>query len=363
MENDWKKIIHIDMDCFYAAVEMRDNPALQGHPIAVGHDGPRGVVATANYEARRYGVHSAMPIGCAQRLCKHLIIVPPRFDVYKLVSNKIHTIFHKYTDVIEPLSLDEAYLDVTQNKVNEKYAVDIAQAIKRDIFTQTSLTASAGVSYCKFLAKIASDWRKPNGLYIIHPANALEFIKSVPIEKFWGVGPVTAAKMHSLGVTDGATLAKVPLHILREIFGKAGRTFYDFARGIDNRIVESNQIRKSVSCEETLNEDTADKSDMKELIEVLATDLENRIEKKGFSGRTFVLKVKYDNHKIHTRSYTFNAPISTHSEFITAAVMLLDKAVPDGQAIRLIGIGVTDNLSHSRYDYDNMRPTLDFGEY
>lgn len=250
-----RKIIHIDMDAFYASVEQRDCPELRGKPLAVGHAEERGVVAAASYEARRFGVRSAMSSQKAKRLCPQLVFVPGRMDVYKSVSRQIHEIFHEYTDLIEPLSLDEAFLDVTDNKQGILLAVDIAKEIKKRIREELSLVASAGVSYNKFLAKIASDYRKPDGLCTIHPDQALDFIANLPIESFWGVGPVTAKKMHQLGIHNGLQLRMCSLEMLIRQFGKAGTVYYDFARGIDLRPVEAVRIRKSIGCERTLEKD------------------------------------------------------------------------------------------------------------
>ena len=247
-----RKIIHIDMDAFYASVEQRDYPELRGKPIAVGHAEERGVVATASYEARRYGVHSAMSSQKAKRLCPQLIFIPGRMEVYKSVSEQIRDIFRDYTDIIEPLSLDEAFLDVTENKFDIPYAIEIAKEIKRRIREELHLVASAGVSYNKFLAKIASDYRKPDGLFVIHPNRAQHFIDRLPVESFWGVGPVTAQKMYQLGIYNGEQLKACSLNMLTRQFGKTGAIYYDFARGIDNRPVETTRIRKSIGCERTL---------------------------------------------------------------------------------------------------------------
>ena len=232
-----RKIIHIDMDAFFASVEQRDNPGLRGKPIAVGFDGPRGVVSTASYEARPFGVHSAMSIAMAKRRCPHLIIVKPHFEQYKAVSHQVDEIFHEYTDLVEPISIDEAFLDVTENKKGIDLAVDIAREIKQKIRERTSLTASAGISYNKFLAKIASDYRKPDGICTVHPDRALDFIAHLPVEDFWGVGPKTAERMHKMGIFNGEQLRSVSLHHLKEVFGKAGGIYYNFARGIDDRPV------------------------------------------------------------------------------------------------------------------------------
>ena len=237
------------MDAFYASVEQRDHPELRGKPLAVGHAEERGVVAAASYEARRYGVRSAMSSQKAKRLCPQLIFVPGRMEVYKSVSRQVHEIFHEYTDLIEPLSLDEAFLDVTENKQGILLAVDIAKAIKQRIREELNLVASAGVSYNKFLAKIASDFRKPDGLCTIHPDQAIDFIARLPIESFWGVGPVTARKMHLLGIHNGLQLRECSSEMLVRQFGKVGLLYYDFARGVDLRPVEAVRIRKSIGCE------------------------------------------------------------------------------------------------------------------
>ena len=290
-----RKIIHIDMDAFFAAVEQRDNPELRGKPIAVGFDGPRGVVSTASYEARRYGVRSAMSMAKAKQLCKELIIMPCRHEVYKEVSRQIHAIFQRYTDLIEPLSIDEAFLDVTCNKPQILLAKDIAREIKEAIRQETELTASAGVSYNKFLAKIASDYRKPDGLFTIHPDRALDFIATLPIEDFWGVGPKTRETMHRMGIFNGEQLRQCSLKHLTEVFGKAGPTFYNFARGIDERPVENVRIRKSVGCEQTFLEDINKRSAI--IIELYHTVMEllTRLEKSGFRGLTLSLKIKYSD--------------------------------------------------------------------
>ena len=275
------------MDAFYASVEQRDHPELRGIPIAVGHAEQRGVVSAASYEARRYGVRSAMSSLKAKQLCPHIVFVPGRMNVYKAVSAQIHGIFQEYTDLIEPLSLDEAFLDVTHNKKGIELAVDIAKEIKMRIRKELNLVASAGISYNKFLAKVASDYRKPDGLCTIHPDQAVEFISKLPIEAFWGVGKITAQKMHALGIHRGKDLQQCTLEMLTRLFGKAGHIYYDFARGIDLRPVEAERIRKSVGCEHTLDRDiTASSSVIIELYHV-ATELigddkaevnENRLE-------------------------------------------------------------------------------------
>ena len=248
-----RKIIHIDMDAFYASIEQRDNPELRGKPIAVGREEERGVVAAASYEARKFGVRSAMASTRARKLCPELIFVPGRMEVYKKVSEQIRDIFAEYTDLIEPLSIDEAFLDVTENKKGMELAVDIAKEIKRRIREELHLVASAGVSYNKFLAKVASDYRKPDGLCTIHPDQAQDFIDHLPVEAFWGVGKVTAKKMHELFIHTGKDLRACSLEMLTHYFGKAGQLYHDFARGIDERPVEVIRIRKSLGCEHTLD--------------------------------------------------------------------------------------------------------------
>ena len=270
-----RKIIHVDMDAFYASIEQRDHPEYRGKPIAVGRAEMRGVVAAASYEARRFGVRSAMPSMKAIKLCPKLIFTRNRMDVYKAVSAQIHEIFHRYTDLVEPLSLDEAFLDVTENKPGIPLAVEIARRIKKEIRQELRLTASAGVSYNKFLAKIASDYRKPDGLFTIHPSRAAEFIARLPIESFWGVGQATAARMHSLSITNGAQLRERDQEFLVRHFGKIGILFYNFARGIDERPVESSRIRKSVGCEQTYREDVTKTQALENSLPILAEELDS----------------------------------------------------------------------------------------
>lgn len=336
------KIIHVDMDQFYAAVEQHDHPELKGKPIAVGHDAERGVVATASYEARKYGVHSAQSIQVAKRLCPQLIIVEPHFQRYKEVSAQLHDIFHDYTDLIEPVSLDEAFLDVTENKRGMELGVDIAREIKQRIFDTTGLTASAGVSYCKFLAKIASDWRKPNGLTVIHPDQAQKFIDQLQVEKIWGIGPKTADRMHSMGIFNGADLRKQSLKHLIEVFGKMGQVFYNFARGIDERPVVSEWERKSVSCEQTFSHDIS--NSMAATIELYHTvlELERRIEKNKFEGHTLTLKVKFQDFQQITRSITVEQVLRSKDDILPLAKQLLQQVELSSHPIRLLGLGVSN---------------------
>ena len=371
------KVIHVDMDQFFAAVEQRDNPELRGKPIAVGHDAERGVVSTASYEARRFGVHSAQSIQVAKRLCPGLIIVKPHFQRYKEVSAQLHEIFHDYTDLIEPISLDEAFLDVTKNKKGIELGVDIAREIKQRIRMTTGLTASAGVSYCKFLAKIASDWRKPNGLTVIHPDRALDFIAQLKIEKIWGIGQKTAEKMHRMGIFTGADLRKVSQTRLTQEFGKMGQVFYDFSRGIDNRPVISEWERKSVSCEQTFESDISENAAVTIHLYHTVLELVRRIEKNDFDGRTLTLKVKFARKREHsearfqyaereqtrqdakfldfqqiTRSITVDHILRTKDEILPLAKQLMrgveffDKqsgfAERHSHPIRLLGLGVSN---------------------
>ena len=359
------------MDQFFAAVEQRDNPELKGKPIAVGHDAERGVVSTASYEARRYGVHSAQSIQVAKRLCPHLIIVEPHFQRYKEVSAQIHEIFHDYTDLIEPISLDEAFLDVTELKGDKDIlAMDIAREIKQRIFETTGLTASAGVSYCKFLAKIASDWRKPDGLTVIHPDRALDFIAHLRIEKIWGIGQKTAEKMHRMGVFTGQDLRNMSLNRLTHEFGKMGHVFYDFSRGIDNRPVISEWERKSVSCEQTFETDINENAAITIHLYHIVLELVRRIEKNDFEGRTLTLKVKFaykkettvEDHPLSeeehesfeqrhsdfqqiTRSTTVDHILKTKDDILPLAKQLMKSVDFHNRPIRLLGLGVSNQKS------------------
>ena len=352
------KIIHVDMDQFFAAVEQRDNPELRGKPIAVGHDAERGVVSTASYEARRFGVHSAQSIQMAKRLCPQLIIVEPHFQKYKEVSAQLHEIFHDYTDLIEPISLDEAFLDVTENKTmvstnpQGMLAMDIAREIKQRIRATTGLTASAGVSYCKFLAKIASDWRKPDGLTVIHPDRALDFIDQLKVEKIWGVGQKTAEKMHRMGIFTGLDLRRMELSRLTQEFGKMGQVFYDFARGVDNRPVISEWERKSVSCEQTFESDLSEHAAITIHLYHIVLELVRRIEKNDFEGRTLTLKVKFQDFQQITRSMTVDHILRTKDEILPLAKQLMqgvetsasqdDSDDRHSRPIRLLGLGVSN---------------------
>ena len=329
------------MDAFFASVEQRDHPELRGKPIAVGHDGARGVVSTASYEARPYGVRSAMSMAQAKRRCPQLIVVPTHFEKYKEVSQQIHAVFHEYTDLVEPISLDEAFLDVTDNKKGIELAVDIAKEIKQKILERTSLTASAGISFNKLLAKIASDMRKPNGIFTVHPDRALDFIGSLPVEKLWGVGPKTANRMHEMGVFTGAQLRRISCEHLVQVFGKMGRVYYDFSRGIDNRQVVVAYERKSVGCERTFLEDLH--IDTKIIIELyhIVLELVERIERKDFRGRTLTLKLKWDATTQITRSLTQEKVLRTKDDILPLAKRLLKDTEYHDRPIRLMGLSVS----------------------
>lgn len=336
------------MDAFYASIEQRDNPELKGKPIAVGRPQERGVVAAASYEARKYGVRSAMSSKKAMELCPELIFVPGRMDVYKSVSAQIHEIFHDYTDVIEPLSIDEAFLDVTENKKDMELAVDIAREIKARIRSELHLIASAGVSYNKFLAKIASDYRKPDGLCTIHPDQALDFIAHLPVESFWGVGKVTAKKMHQLFIHTGKDLRECSLEMLTHYFGKAGRLYYDFARGIDNRPVETLHIRKSVGCEHTLERDITLRSAM--IIELyhVATELVERLKRHQFKGNTLTLKIKFNDFSQITRSLSSSETMYTLQSILPKAKKLMSEIDYEHHPVRLIGLSVSNPVNERK---------------
>ncbi len=337
-----RKIIHIDMDAFFASVEQRDNPALQGKPIAVGGGGPRGVVAAASYEARKFGVFSAMPAKVARQKCPELIFVKHRFDVYKATSLIIRSIFKQYTDLVEPLSLDEAYLDVTHNKKGIPLATDIALEIKAKIQAHTGLTASAGVSVNKFLAKIASDMDKPNGLYVIKPHQAEAFIASLPIEKFYGVGKVTAAKMKSKGIFTGADLRAHPEQLLTNWFGKAGHYFFQVAQGIDNRPVVPHRPRKSVGTETTFSQDYSDAALLTEKLMELAQSVSKRLSSSGGTPKTITIKIKFANFSQITRSKTVAGGISQPEHIKSLASDLFLNVFQPTHKIRLLGISLSN---------------------
>ena len=333
-----RKIIHIDMDAFFASVEQRDNPSLKGRPVAVGYAGPRGVVATASYEARKYGVHSAMAASRAKRLCPQLIFVSARMDVYKAVSRRIHAIFHEYTDKVEPLSIDEAFLDVSHLPC----ATQAAKEIKARIFQETGLTASAGVSVNKLLAKIASDLRKPDGLFVVPPKHVQAFVARLPVEKFFGVGKVTAAKMHAMGIRTGADLRRVDLPMLLRRFGKTGRHYYDYARGKDEREVQPFRQRKSVGAEETFARDTAERRELDLHLEDVCRRVWTRSCRVGFAGRTVTVKLKFSDFRQMTRAKSFSAVLSSQLQLCAAAREILAGVSLRGRQIRLLGVTLSN---------------------
>jgi DNA polymerase-4 len=342
-----RKIIHVDMDAFYASVEQRDHPELRGLPVAVGGQ-HRGVVAAASYEARKFGVRSAMPSVTAKRKCPEIVFVKPRFDAYREVSNQIRAIFADYTELIEPLSLDEAYLDVTEDRRGLGSASAIAEDIRRRIREETQLTASAGVSYCKFIAKLASDYRKPDGLTVIRPEQGAEFVASLPVARFHGVGPVTAKKMEGLGIFTGADLRSWTLPELESRFGTSGSWYYRICRGIDDREVKADRPYKSVSAERTFDEDLSDHSRLSAELERIAGYAWARVEQAEVVGRTVTLKVKFGDFTTITRSKSFGEPVPNRESFAASGQSLLAGLVPVPKGIRLLGLGL-HNLAE-RFD-------------
>ena len=336
-----RKIIHIDMDAFYASVEQRDNPDLRGKPVAVGGSRERGVVAAASYEARKFGVRSAMPSVTAKRQCPDLIFVKPRFEVYKAVSQQIREIFAEHTPVIEPLSLDEAYLDVTENLQNIPLARDVALAIRTKIKEVTGLNASAGISYNKFLAKLASDHRKPNGQYVINPAMGPTFVESLPVGKFHGIGPATSAKMNSLGLYTGLDMRNQSLEFMQANFGKAGNYYYWISRGVDNREVRANRIRKSVGAENTFPSDLTEFDAMLSELQPLIDKVWRHCEDKSTRGRTVTLKVKFADFELISRSRTSAGLIGSREELASATTDLLKAIFPTKKAVRLLGVSIS----------------------
>ena len=342
MSDDLRKIIHIDMDAFYASVEQRDNPTLRHKPIVVGgNPDSRGVVATCSYEARRFGIHSAMSCARAYRLCPQVIFVRPRFAAYQKVSQEIREIFLQYTDLVEPLSLDEAYLDVTINKSGIQSATWVAQNIRKEIRQKTGLTASAGVSYNKFLAKIASDVKKPDGLTVVTPEQAAQFIARLPIRRFHGVGRVTEKKMQNLGIYTGANLLEHPLAELNKFFGKSGQYYFNIARGVDQRPVVPNRVRKSIGKETTVGEDTGDIGQILTIIGDLAEKVAMLLQAKHTSGLTLTLKVKYADFQIVTRSISREQPIETAEEILVLSEKLLQKTEAGDRKVRLLGVTIS----------------------
>ncbi|GAA3902412.1 DNA polymerase IV [Sphingomonas limnosediminicola] len=334
-----RKIIHVDMDAFYASVEQRDDPSIRGKPVAVG-GGHRGVVAAASYEARKFGVRSAMPSVTAKRRCPDLVFVKPRFDVYRAVSHQIRAIFADYTDLIEPLSLDEAYLDVTEDRVGLGSARAIAEDIRRRIREECQLTASAGVSYCKFIAKLASDHRKPDGLCVITPDKGPDFVASLPVKRFHGVGPVTAQKMERLGIVTGADLREWSLPALEAQFGSSGSWYWRICRGIDEREVKPDRPYKSVSAERTFDEDLIEAERLAAELDRIAGYAWDRVKRADVAGRTVTLKVKFGDFTMITRSKSFTANVPDFEAFTAAGQALLAALHPLPRGIRLLGLGL-----------------------
>ena len=349
-----RKIIHVDMDAFYASVEQRDDPALRGRPVAVGYAGGRGVVAAASYEARKFGVRSAMPSVTAIRRCPDLLFVPARFDAYRAVSQQIRAIFFDYTPLVEPLSLDEAYLDVSQNLRGLPSATETAVEIRRRILDETSLTASAGISYNKFLAKLASDQNKPNGQCVITPAAGPDFVAALEVGRFHGVGPKTAERMNRLGIFTGADLRARDLAFLQTHFGKAGRWYHGIARGEDDRAVTPDRPRKSSGSETTFSTDLLAPADIEAGVRAMADDVWAWCEKSGGSGRTVTVKVKYADFRQVTRSRTLPSPVDSRAMLDEVAIRLVRTLYPPRAGIRLIGVTLS-NLD----DADAGEPQLD----
>lgn len=355
-----RKIIHVDMDAFYASVEQLDHPELRGKPLAVGGNRERGVVAAASYEARKYGVRSAMSGKMAALKCPQLIFVKPRFDRYKEISNQIREIFYEYTDLVEPLSLDEAFLDVTENKVGNPSATLLAKEIRAKIKIQTGLNASAGISYNKFLAKTASDINKPNGQAVILPEEAEVFLDKLPIERFFGIGKVTAEKMKQFGIHQGKDLKEYSLQFLTKKFGKSGLHFYNIVRGIHLSEVQPNRARKSLSAENTFDKDLATLMEWEKALQEIYQELCRRIERTGIKGRTVTLKIKYKDFSIHTRSKSFEQYVDLPKIWETVQE-LLDQEVLT-QPVRLFGIGLSNLYLTEEKDYFGKQLWLDFEE-
>ncbi|WP_316186503.1 DNA polymerase IV [Bradyrhizobium sp. SZCCHNRI2014] len=336
-----RKIIHIDMDAFYASVEQRDNPDLRGKPVAVGGSAERGVVAAASYEARKFGVRSAMPSVTAKRQCPDLIFVRPRFEVYKAISRQIREIFGEHTPIIEPLSLDEAYLDVTENLQGIPLARDIALHIREKIKAETGLNASAGISYNKFLAKLASDHRKPNGQFVISPEMGPAFVETLPVGRFHGIGPATSAKMNALGIFTGLDMRNQTLQFMNANFGKSGAYYYWISRGVDERPVRANRIRKSVGAENTFSSDLTETEAMMAELEPLIDKIWRHCESVGTRGRTVTLKVKFSDFEIITRSRSVSSAVANRGGLAELAIGLLQDNMPFPRPVRLLGVSLS----------------------
>jgi DNA polymerase-4 len=355
-----RKIIHVDMDAFFAAVEMRDNPAYRNVPLIVGgRPDSRGVVSTCNYQARKYGIHSAMPSSQAYRLCPHAVFVRGRFDAYRQASEQVREIFYEYTDLVEPVSIDEAYLDVTENIPGIASATEIARQIRAKIQQRTRLTASAGVSYCKFLAKIASDYNKPDGMCVITPEKAERFLEALPIGKFHGIGTVSERKLRKLGIKTGADLKRWELVDLLKHFGKVGSYYYSIVRGIDERPVRTSWTRKSIGMERTFSTDVGDVDEMKEYIGTFAKKLSDSMRTKGIRGRTLTVKIKYDNFELNTRAVSLPEPTRDAEILQHYAGELLWQHLEKDRKVRLLGI----SMSQLQWEDDDADEQLMFGFY
>jgi DNA polymerase IV len=336
-----RRIVHVDLDAFYASVEQRDNPELRGKPVAVGGSRERGVVAAASYEARRFGVHSAMPSVTARRKCPELIFVKPRFDIYREVSRQIREICYEYTPLVEPLSLDEAYLDVTENLKGIPYASQVAREIRARIWEGTHLTASAGISFNKFLAKMASDQKKPNGQFVITHEMAPAFVEGLPVGKFHGIGPATARKLNELGIFTGLDLKAQSLSFLQERFGKAGTHYYWIARAVDHRPVQPDRIRKSVGAENTFEKDLIGYNEMQAALQPIIDKVWRHCEQTGVRGRTVTLKVKFSDFHQITRSHTLTGYVESRSGLEQTSVGLLLSLFPLDKSVRLLGVSLS----------------------
>ncbi len=360
---DQRKIIHVDMDAFFASVEQRDNPELRGKPVAVGGSSRRGVVAAASYEARKFGVRSAMPSVTAARLCPELIFVKSRFDVYREVSQQIRAIFAEYADEVEPLSLDEAFLDVTSDKRAIGTATAIAEEIRSRIAAETGLTASAGVSYNKFIAKMASDENKPNGICVVPPGKGPAFVANLKIERFHGIGPKTSARMHALGIATGADLADAQLDWLRTHFGSAADYYHAMAHGRDFRRVRSNRARKSLGGERTFDHDLTDEAELNEAIERIAEIVWDRIELSGTHGRTVTLKVKFADFEQITRAQSLDCAVADRASFLAIGQRLLAGQLPVTKGVRLLGLtlgGIAARPDEAGTETRMPQPRFDF---
>jgi len=351
LQPPFRKIIHVDMDAFYASVEQLDNPDLRGKPLAVGGNEIRGVVSAASYEARKFGVRSAMSGMLAKQKCPHLIFVPPRFSRYKEISTKIREIFYEFTDLVEPLSLDEAYLDVTENKKGNPSASMIAEEIRQKIYDVLQLRASAGISINKFVAKVASDINKPNGQKTINPEEVIPFLEELSVNKFYGVGKVTAAKMHNLGIFIGNDLKKKPLQELVKLFGKSGAHYFNIVRGIHHSKVKPNRVRKSIAAERTFNENISSEVFMIERLDAIAVELERRMVSTKTKGKTITIKIKYSDFTQQTRSKTAAYFMQSKDDFFPLVKELLYQEKLQN-SVRLLGI------SFSNLDTEKKEPVF-----